>query len=70
MATHSNILVWEIPWTEETGRLWGHKRVGHDLMTKQQIYRIRFLKTLITPEWGQKKFIDELGVSFFVEKIK
>ena len=21
MATHSNILVWEIPWTEEPGRL-------------------------------------------------
>ena len=27
MATHSSILAWEIPWTEETGRLqsWGHK---------------------------------------------
>ena len=22
MATHSSILAWEIPWTEETGRLW------------------------------------------------
>ena len=22
MATHCSILVWEIPWTEETGRLW------------------------------------------------
>ena len=22
MATHSSILVWEIPWTEEPGRLW------------------------------------------------
>ena len=21
MATHSNILAWEIPWTEESGRL-------------------------------------------------
>ena len=21
MATHSNILAWRIPWTEETGRL-------------------------------------------------
>ena len=21
MATHSSILAWEIPWTEETGRL-------------------------------------------------
>ena len=27
MATHSNILAWEIPWTVETGRLqsWGGK---------------------------------------------
>ena len=32
MATHSSMLAWEIPWTEEPGRLqsWGHKRVGHD----------------------------------------
>ena len=39
MATHSNILTWEIPWTEEPGGQrspWGHKRVGHDLATKQQ----------------------------------
>ena len=38
MATHSNMLAWEIPWT---GNLvsyspWGHKRVRHDLVTKQQ----------------------------------
>ena len=32
MATHSNILVWEIPWTEEPGRLqpMGLQRVGHN----------------------------------------
>ena len=39
MATHSSILAWEIPWTEEPGGLhclWGHKRVGQDLETKQQ----------------------------------
>ena len=36
MATHSNILAWEIPWTEEPGRLqsMGSQRVGHDLATK------------------------------------
>ena len=29
MATHSSILAWRIPWTEEPGRLqvWGHKEV-------------------------------------------
>ena len=32
MATHSNILAWRIPWTEEPGRLQskGLQRVGHD----------------------------------------
>ena len=25
IATHSRILVWEIPWTEEPGGLQGHK---------------------------------------------
>ena len=32
MATHSNILVWRIPWTEEPGRLqsMGSQRVGYN----------------------------------------
>ena len=43
MATHSSILAWRIPWTEEPGMLWsmgteepgrlqsmGLQRVGHD----------------------------------------
>ena len=31
MATHSNILAWESPWTEEPGQLqcMGSQRVGH-----------------------------------------
>ena len=38
MATHSSILVWEISWTEEAGRLqsMGLQRVEHDLAPKQQ----------------------------------
>ena len=43
MASHSSILAWETPWTEEPGRLlheiagspWGRKD-GHKLATKQQ----------------------------------
>ena len=37
MATHSSILAWKIPWTEEPGRLqsMGSQRVGHDLVTEQ-----------------------------------
>ena len=34
MATHSSIIAWRIPWTEEPGVLqWGHigsQGVGHD----------------------------------------
>ena len=40
MATHSSILAWRIPWTEEPGRLQstGSQRVRHDLvdMTKHK----------------------------------
>ena len=33
MATHSSIIAWKIPWTEEPGRLqsMGSQRVRHDL---------------------------------------
>ena len=35
MATHSSILAWIIPWTEEPGRLQSMRsqRVGHDCVT-------------------------------------
>ena len=37
MATHSRILAWGIPWTEEPGGLlfMGPQRVGHDWVTKR-----------------------------------
>ena len=42
MATHSSILAWEIPWTEESGGLqsMGSRRVRQDLTTKQQQTRL------------------------------
>ena len=45
MATHSSILAWRIPWTEEPGGLqpMGLQRVGHNLATKQQ-YKLRGLE--------------------------
>ena len=38
MATHSSIFAWEISWTEKPGGLqsMGSKRVGENLVTKQQ----------------------------------
>ena len=37
MATHSSVLVWEIPWTEEPGGLqsMGSQRVGHNWVTSR-----------------------------------
>ena len=48
MTTHSRILAWRIPWTEEPGGLqsMGLQRIGHELATKQQEllrgYKMRF----------------------------
>ena len=38
MATHSSILAWRIPWTEEPGGLqsMGSQRVGHEILLCQQ----------------------------------
>ena len=40
MATHSNTLVWKIPWTEEPGRLqsMGSLRVRHDRATSLSLF--------------------------------
>ena len=44
LATHSSILAWRIPWTEETGGLqsMGSQRVGHNLVTEQQQSAFKF----------------------------
>ena len=43
METHSSILAWKIPWTEESGRLqsMGLPRVGHDWVTWLSSYSIK-----------------------------
>ena len=52
MATHSSVLAWEIPWTEEPGGLqfMALQRVRHDLATKNKQMlngiAILFLKNL------------------------
>ena len=40
MATHSSILAWRIPWSEEPGRLqsMGLQRVGHDRETDTHVW--------------------------------
>ena len=43
MATHSSILAWRIPWTEEPDgpQSTGSQRVGHDRETKHSTYMKR-----------------------------
>ena len=56
MATHSSILAWKIPWTEETGRLqsMGCQRVRHNLATEQQQQRVLLSVTQVSkvPSWS------------------
>ena len=44
MATHSSILAWEIPWTQEPGELQslGLSRAWHDLVTEQQHVVVKY----------------------------
>ena len=48
MATHSSILAWRIPWTEEPGRLlcMGLQRAGHDWMTNTFTFHFHALWNL------------------------
>ena len=43
MAIHSSILAWQIPWTEESGKLqsMGSQRVGHDWATNMFTFTLR-----------------------------
>ena len=52
-VTHSSILAWEIPWTEEPGGLQstGSQKVGHDLVTT---FLFDYL-FVCCPEDGQQK---------------
>ena len=67
MATHSSILAWEVPWTEEPDGLQsvGSQRVRLDLATRQQQ---QFLGRIISTRPPQLSLppaspqIDDLGV--------
>ena len=50
MATHSSILAWRAPWTEEPGGLqsMGSQRVGYDLVTEHEVSkRRRLIKSIM-----------------------
>ena len=64
MATHSCILVWEIPWIEEPGRLesTGLHTVGHDLATEQQQQKIARKKIVKTYKIQASIFIIRVSI--------
>ena len=53
-ATHSSILAWRIPWTEELGGLWsmGSQRVGHSWRGLARMQKIKG-KDVFTKYTGQ-----------------
>ena len=53
MATHSSILAWRIPWTEESGLQSG---VAESVMTEQQQLVVQQLKTVLPPQ-GTRNWI-------------
>ena len=61
MATHSSILAWRIPWTEEASGLqsMGLQRVGHNLVTNM------FTLPLKTLDPEEHSFFGGEGLRFF-----
>jgi len=61
MATHSSILAWKIPWTEDPGGLQsiGLQRVRHDLATKLPL---KSLQIINAGEKGNNKCCGEKGM--------
>ena len=69
MATHSSILAWKIPWTEEPGP-WGRKRVRRDLATKPLPPLPQFLKDeLVLFYWSQPvaKLLQEILIQAWAQ---
>ena len=74
IATHSSILAWRIPWTEEPGSLQsrGSRRVRHGLATNttQTTFIFPQVQTLRIPEQNQssagtkriKKYLKGMGL--------
>ena len=68
MATHSSILAWRIPWTEEPGGLesksTGWQSVEHDWATNASLFITGYYKTLnnVVP-WAIQVFV---GYLFYI----
>ena len=69
IATHSSILVWKIPWTEETGRLhsMGLQRVGHDWATSLSLST--FFMVHLSQSYMTTREIIALTIRTFVGRV-
>ena len=63
LATHSSILAWRIPWTEESDGVQstGWQRVRHDSATKQQ-NNIAYISTL----WAGEKTMKNIRLNYTI----
>ena len=66
MVTHSSVLAWRIPWTEEPGGLqsMGPQRVGHDRVTNTRQWFYLCIITEINHSWSNLLHLLFLGRSF------
>ena len=64
MPTHSNILAWEVQWTEEPDGLesMGSRRIGHNLVTKQ-LQLLTLIRTSYSPKDLHDYFVFLLDLS-------
>ena len=55
MATHSSLLAWEIPWTEEPGglRSGGHEESDTTEQLNHCCHQLSSLRTLLVRAWGR-----------------
>ena len=67
MATHSSILAWKIPWTEEPGRLqsMGSQRVGHDWETSLCFTSLHFTLDQSTSLSCHFRYLSIITLFFF-----
>ena len=65
MATHSSILAWRIPRTEEPSRLqsMGLQRIGHDWATNPLSINLAFIEGLLYAIWYQHLVSSQPSIS-------
>ena len=71
MATHSSILAWEIPWTEEPGGLQSmlSQRVRHNLATKQHHHDVIVQRTLRLNNGRREGFLKRGCLVYYITAV-